>query len=106
MNCAIINRTAGQRSGNPLRKAVPEGWIEWVVSVSTFSGRFGVSWPLLAQPMVAKRIDARGVTSYAGFMTSAASDIPSTDRILAGVALMVGFCVTAADFRNTGQRLR
>lgn len=95
MNCAIINRTAGQRSGNPLRKAVPEGWIEWVVSVSTFSGRFGVSWPLLAQPMVAKRIDARGVTSYAGFMTSAASDIPSTDRILAGVALMVGFCVTA-----------
>ncbi len=45
--------------------------------------------------MVAKRIDARGVTSYAGFMTSAASDIPSPDRILAGIALMLGFCVTA-----------
>jgi len=28
-------------------------------------------------------------------MTSAASEIPSTDRILAGVALMLGFCVTA-----------
>ncbi len=49
----------------------------------------------MAQPMVAKWIDARGVTPYPGFMTSAASDIPSTDRILAGVALMVGFCVTA-----------
>ena len=49
----------------------------------------------LAHPIVAKRIDAREVASYAGFMTSAASDIPSTDRILAGVALMVGFCVTA-----------
>jgi drug/metabolite transporter (DMT)-like permease len=28
-------------------------------------------------------------------MTCAASEIPSTDRILAGVALMLGFCVTA-----------
>lgn len=28
-------------------------------------------------------------------MTSAASEIASTDRILAGVALMLGFCVTA-----------
>ena len=45
--------------------------------------------------MVAIKIDARGVASYAGFMTSSASDTPSTDRILAGVALMLGFCVTA-----------
>ena len=29
------------------------------------------------------------------FMTSSSSYIPSTDRILAGVALMLGFCVTA-----------
>ncbi len=50
---------------------------------------------LLARAMVAKRIDLCGLTSYAGFMTSAASDIPSTDRILAGIALMLGFCVTA-----------
>lgn len=28
-------------------------------------------------------------------MTSVAPDIPSTDRVLAGVALMLGFCVTA-----------
>lgn len=49
----------------------------------------------MAHPIVAKRIDAPEVTSYADFMTSAASHIPSTDSILAGVALMVGFCVTA-----------
>lgn len=49
----------------------------------------------MADPLVAKRIDLCGLTSYSGFMTSAALDIPSTDRILAGVALMLGFCVTA-----------
>jgi drug/metabolite transporter (DMT)-like permease len=69
--------------------------METITLVFTFSGRVGVWWPVLAQPMVAKWIDVHWVTSYAGFMTSAASDIPSTDRILAGVALMLGFCVTA-----------
>ena len=95
MNCPIINRAAEQRVGNQLRKRAPKGQMETITLVFTFSGRVGVWWPVLAQPMVAKWIDARGVTSYAGFMTSAASDIPSTDRILAGVALMLGFCVTA-----------
>lgn len=40
-------------------------------------------------------MDARRVTPYAGHMNSAVSTTPSTDRILAGVALMLGFCVTA-----------
>ena len=93
MNCAIINRAAEQRGGNQLRKGVREGWIERVISVSTFTA--GCVVAPLAVPMVAKRIDARGGRPYPGLMTSAASHIPSTDRILAGVALMVGFCVTA-----------
>jgi drug/metabolite transporter (DMT)-like permease len=40
-------------------------------------------------------MDAGGPTIYRGSMTSAAPLAPSTDRILAGVALMIGFCVTA-----------
>lgn len=95
MNCAIINRAAEQLGRNQLRKCVPEGQMEWIILVSTLSGVAGVWWPLLAQPMVAKWIDVRGVTSYPGFIAIAASDIPSTDRILAGIALMLGFCVTA-----------
>ena len=82
MNCAIINRAAEQRGGHQLRKGVPEEWIEWVVSASKSSG---------------------GVTTYAGFMTSAASHIPSADRILVGVALMLGFCVTAPLLDVTAQ---
>jgi len=48
-----------------------------------------------AKPCVAKRIDARGAAPYAMAMTNTSSASPSTDRILAGVALMLGFCVTA-----------
>ena len=47
------------------------------------------------QPLVPKRMDARGVAPYARFMASIVSQSPSSDRILAGVALMLGFCVTA-----------
>ncbi|EAQ25890.1 possible transporter, RarD family, DMT superfamily protein [Roseovarius sp. 217] len=49
----------------------------------------------LARSRVVKRIDAPEVTPYAGSMTSIISVPPPTDRILAGVALMLGFCVTA-----------
>ncbi len=34
-------------------------------------------------------------TIYPGSMSSTVSDMPSTDRVLAGVTLMLGFCVTA-----------
>ncbi len=44
---------------------------------------------------VAKGIDAAGATTYPVGMTTATSIPPSTDRILAGVVLMLGFCVTA-----------
>jgi len=40
-------------------------------------------------------MDGRDTTVYARLMTNAASDAPSADHILPGVALMVGFCVTA-----------
>lgn len=40
-------------------------------------------------------MDAPETKPYRGSMTVNTSPVPSTDRILAGVALMLGFCVTA-----------
>lgn len=40
-------------------------------------------------------MDAHGAMHLFGVMTDTASSPPSTDRILAGVALMLGFCLTA-----------